>query len=213
VDVNEKQVDEEIADLFQHTWTYPDLLRIHTRAVRLADLLFGATSEEVSGLRSLRSLYELPAQDQATGEKAQNEWRDAIHGFLTDFRNAIKRGVLTRMRVSIQGEVLGDFLALAKRFRDEKHLDVAGVLVAAGLEDGMKRCARNAGIVLPDKADLSTAANALISKRVIDGAEKSMVQGLLKFRNDALHANWSGITDTSLQSAIGFLEGFLQKHF
>jgi hypothetical protein len=209
--MNQAKIVEEIAYLSTlMTHNYPELLRLSTRAVRVARQLFGDQSEEVKVLNSLRDHYEMQIQQSPELEK---DWREAMWGFLRDFQQAIDNGLLGTLRVAIQGEVLGDFLMLSKQFRDDGQFAVSAVLAAAGLEDAMKRCARNAGITLPDKADLSTAANALITKRLIEGAEKAMVHGLFPFRNNALHADFAKITEPSLQSAIGFLEGFLQKHF
>ena len=74
-----------------------------------------------------------------------------------------------------QGKVLTAFLDLGKQFLAENRLEVSAVIVAAGLEDAMKWCARNGSVTLPTKADLSTVTNALIRHGIIDGAKKAMV--------------------------------------
>ena len=45
------------------------------------------------------------------------------------------------------------------------------------------------------------------------GAALSTASGYLKFRNDALHADWSKIDAATVQSCLAFVEGLLLQHF
>ena len=55
--------------------------------------------------------------------------------------------------------------------------------------------------------------NALKSKGLVAGAQKSLLDAMPKVRNHALHANWDKISETEVSSVIGFVEQFLLSKF
>jgi hypothetical protein len=48
---------------------------------------------------------------------------------------------------------------------------------------------------------------------VLVGASVSSAVGYLKFRNDALHADWSAVQAATISSCLAFVEGLLLEHF
>jgi len=55
--------------------------------------------------------------------------------------------------------------------------------------------------------------NALKSKGLVSGAQKSLLDTMPKIRDYAMHANWDKITAEDVSSVIGFVEQFLLSHF
>ena len=86
------------------------------------------------------------------------------------------------------------------------------MLVSAALEDALKRFALQNGLDVAD-ADMVKVINALKSKGLLKDPQASIVQGYAQFRNKAFHANWDKIEKESVNSAIGFTETFILKHF
>lgn len=113
---------------------------------------------------------------------------------------------------SISGEILGDFILLAKQALSDGHKDVAAVLASAALEDALKRYAKRNGLKVED-AVMSKVISALKSKRLVSGARTSMLDVMPKLRNHALHAEWDKITEPDVNSIIGFVEQFLLTEF
>ena len=95
----------------------------------------------------------------------------------------------------------------------EEQKDVAAVLVAAALEDSLKRCARLNGLEISERASLTQVINTLKSDGLKVGGQKGVVNAPPDFRNAALHANWSEIAETDVASVIGFVEQFLVRNF
>ena len=119
------------------------------------------------------------------------------------------------MRAS--GEVLGDFLGLAKAALDDGGDDqknVAAVLVAASFEDTIRRLAA-AKTAVSDRPRLEDVVRILKLKvnEVLVGASVATAVGYVKFRNDALHADWKNIQPAAVTSCMAFVEGLLQQHF
>ena len=50
-------------------------------------------------------------------------------------------------------------------------------------------------------------------KSVLVGPSVSTASGYLKFRNDALHADWKHIRPEVTGSCLAFVEGLLLQHF
>jgi hypothetical protein len=88
----------------------------------------------------------------------------------------------------LSGEILGDFVGLAQRSLQEGYKDVAAVLACAALEDALKRYASLNGLEVGDK-DMQEVVNALKSKGLVGGAQKTLLDAMPKLRDYAMHAN------------------------
>jgi hypothetical protein len=61
--------------------------------------------------------------------------------------------------------------------------------------------------------DLSNVVDALKKAGVLQAPQLGIALSYLKFRNDALHADWQTIDRASVNSVLGFVEQLLIKHF
>ena len=135
-----------------------------------------------------------------------------LHGFLRNLALDIRGGRIANIQSEARGEVLGDFLVLARKALDEEQKNVAAVLACAALEDALKRCASEQGLDVHDQ-DMSAVVNALKSKKVIRGAQGQVLRGYVRIRNKAFHAEWDAIDVPSVDSIIAFTETFLVQQF
>ena len=140
---------------------------------------------------------------------------DTIQIFQEIFKSAkedFESGCVFNVDLRVSGEVFGDFIVLAKQSLAEGHKDVAAVLAAAALEDSLKRYARVNKLNIDDKS-MKEVANALKSKGLVGGAQKSLLDAMPRIRNYAMHAEWDKISEPDVNSIIGFVEEFLSKKF
>lgn len=121
-------------------------------------------------------------------------------------------GYVFSVEASLSGEILGDFVAMAKLALSEGHKDVAAVLACAALEDTLKRYGRLNGLDVDDK-DMSEVINALKSKELVSGVLKSPLSSMLKIRNYAMHAEFDKIPPDDVHSVIGYVGVFLLTKF
>lgn len=121
-------------------------------------------------------------------------------------------GYLFTVQASISGEIFADFVGLAKAALRENSKDVAAVLACAALEDALKRYADSQGLIVGDKV-MQEVVNALKTKGLVTGAQKSLLDTMPKIRDYAMHANWDKISPQDVGSVIGFVEQFLLSHF
>lgn len=178
-------------------------------AVNVLQSLYGPSSPQIKELSELK---------KAAGRMDYNEmykliyFADSLRGCLANAKEEIENDLIESIESQISGEIIGDFLALAKSELKAGFKDVAAVLACAALEDAMKRKATMLGLSVHNKT-LDTVVNALKSKSVLKGAQASIVSSYTKLRNASMHADWSKIDNADVSSLIGFLEPFLIQNF
>jgi hypothetical protein len=127
----------------------------------------------------------------------------------------LEGGLILRLRVALAGEVLSDLIRLAKAVLEERTAtsqNVGAVLVAAAYEALIRRMSEEfAGVV--DRPKLEEVIGRLKDAGILQGAQVGIAQSYLKFRNDALHADWKNIDRTQAESCLAFIESLLSKHF
>ena len=60
---------------------------------------------------------------------------------------------------------------------------------------------------------MQEVVNALKSKDLVAGAQKSLLDSMPKTRDAAMHAEWSKLTPQEVGGVIGFVEQFLLSNF
>ncbi len=137
---------------------------------------------------------------------------DRLHGVFLSAKEDFEGGYVFNIDLQVSGEVFGDFVVMAKEALAENHVDVAAVLACAALEDALKRFAAVNALQVSEK-NMTEVINALKSKGLVSGAQKSLLAVMPKIRDYALHADWEKITAPDISSVIGFVEQFLLSHF
>ena len=135
-----------------------------------------------------------------------------LFGIFQAAREAYDNDLLFDLEIQTAADVFGSFATAAKQALKENNKDVAAVIASAALEDVLKRYAVRNGLDVGDKS-MSSVINALKSKGLVFGAQKSLLDGMLKTRNSAMHAKWDEITVPEVSSLIGFVEQFLLTNF
>jgi hypothetical protein len=141
--------------------------------------------------------------------------RSIAVGALRNLKGEVETGLIGNLRLKITGEVLGDFLLLAKSSLDEGTEDgknVSAVLTAAAFEDLIRRMG-TAFCGIHTRDELHKIVVALKTKGVLVGAQFGTVQAQLQFRNDALHADWKKIDAIGVKTVMLLVQELLLKHF
>jgi hypothetical protein len=137
---------------------------------------------------------------------------DALRGIFRSAKADYLGGYAFSMQAVISGEIYGDFVLLAKGALSAGVKDVAAVLACAALEDALKRFALMNGLDVSEKV-MQQVVNALKSKGLVGGAQKTLLDTMPKIRDYAMHANWGKITPQDVGSVLGFVEQFLLTKF
>lgn len=143
---------------------------------------------------------------------AVSEYVKRLQGLFKSAKEDFEGGYVFNVDLRVSGEVFGDFIVLAKQSLAEGHKDMAAVLASAALEDSLKRYATANGLNVDD-GSMMAVINALKSKSLVSGAEKTLLNAMPKIRNYAMHADWEKISEPDVNSVIGFVEQFLLTKF
>ncbi len=142
-------------------------------------------------------------------------WESKLNTFRGIFLGAksdVDGGHLFSLETSLSGEIFGDFVATAKAALAEGQHTVATVLACAALEDALKRFAQLNDLSV-DGQTMEEVVNALKSKGLVSGPQKTLLAAMPKIRNQAMHAEWAKLTPQDAGSVIGYVEQFLLSHF
>lgn len=174
------------------------------RALNLLQGVFGEKSPQVTRFKT-----EL---DHIQNNYVTERKLDATRGIFLGAKSDFDGGYLFNVEVALTGEVFGDFVTAAKAALSEGHHTVAAVLASAALEDALKRFATVNSLDVAGKS-MQEVVNALKSKGLVSGAQKTLLDSMPKMRDYAMHAEWNNIGPQDAGSVIGFVEQFLLTNF
>jgi hypothetical protein len=189
-----------------------DAPQLSHACVSLLSLVYGPKSPQVEHFNT--SFAAIHKGGGNSGWQSQ-QVSQAAQGTLKNLKREIESGLTGSLQHQITGEVLTDFIQLARSVLNKQGdgaKNVAAVLTAAAFEDTIRRMGETfAGVIGQD--DLSDVLNKLKDAGVIQSPQVGIAQSYLSFRNHALHANWDKIERESIHSVLGFVEQLLLKHF
>lgn len=193
--------------------TYTAAVQKYQSTLTLVTTLYGTASHQAKTLLSADA--EARKYVGAHDENFPRVALPVITGTLRAMRADVEAGIVGNITQRAAGEVLGDMLGLAKealRRGTDPTKNVAAVLTAAAYEDTIRQMG-SALANVRGRPDLAVIITALKEAGVLVGAALTTGQSYLKFRNDALHADWANVDRVVVGSCMAFVEGLLLKHF
>jgi hypothetical protein len=172
-------------------------------------LLYGDPSPQIAAFQDrLRPVHgrwdNEPAQ---LDERLASEIVPILDAALADFES----GLTGSVRAQAKGEVLGDFIALAREALAtgtggaER---VAAVLGASALEETLKQLGSENGLDVQTR-DFRGVIQKLKDSGILSGAQPSVAMGYSIFRDRAFHGQFEQIDRATTESALAFTEGLL----
>jgi hypothetical protein len=177
-------------------------------------LIYGANCRQLSTLQRTLDLATVSLGAQFLENKVGHSAL-ILRGALKNVKAEIEAGLIGSFRQQVAGDVLSDFIKLARTALDRNGDDaknVAAVLAAAAFEDSIRRMGVTLAKLRGDE-ELQDILIELKNAGVMQSPQIGIAQSYLSFRNHALHANWNKIQRESVQSALGFTEQLLLRHF
>lgn len=179
-------------------------------ALSVMSALHGNDSVQV---KSLTKQHEQLVQSR--GVHADMDISILAVGTIKNLKAEVDAGFVGSLQQTITGEVISDFVGLARHIIDQDQTEagknVAAVLGAAAFEDTLRRLAAKHSI--PHFEKLADVLNELKTVGILQGSQVGIANGYLNFRNSALHAQWDRIDMSGVGSILGFVEKLLLTHF
>lgn len=183
--------------------------QLYMGCVTIISQLYGVTSVQMQALKDEKErLMGITGNEYTKHALLTKE----LHGLLSTVIAEIEAGLVESVEAEARGEIYADFIGLAKQALDQSSKDVAAVLASAALEDALKRFADSQGFDPSDK-DMSEVISLLKGNQLLQKTEAKVVQSYVTLRNKALHAEWDKINSPEVSSLIGYVEGFVLRHF
>lgn len=190
--------------------SHQNVMHQFSSTLTLASLVYGPSSVQAALLVST---------DKAARAERMNAYGTSLRllpaarGLLETMKSDVEAGLVGSLEQQGAGMVLADMLTMAKdALVDPGGLNVAAVLAAASYEDTIRRMGESLAEVV-GRPQLSSVLDELKRANVLVGAAFTTAQGYLKFRNDALHADWQHLNAAVVGSCIAFVERLVMEHF
>src|ERR1019366_2668904 len=199
-----KRGDEVVSNGSQ--WNYSEGLQFATSMI---SAFYGPESAQMTTFRSTTEGIQ-----RQGGFNVPINLNMHANATIRNIQSEIKAGLIKSVRALLTGEIVAEFLALAKELlteNSEAATNVGSVLVAAAFEDLIRRMGAEFARVV-DRPKLEQVIGILKQQEVLKGGEVTTALAYLKFRNDSLHADWRNVTLSQVQSCLAFTETLLLKH-
>lgn len=213
--MDEESIKKRVAQLLDGAPTNTDrgfIQKLHslvTGAITVTNAVYGPNSLQVKHLLKSADVASKPGSMAPLWQSCCG-----IVGVLQGLQADIESGVVGSLRGKLSGEILADMLSLARTILDETGdgaKNVGGVLVAAAYEDAMRKIADvHCGVTDPIK--LQDILLVLKEKGVLEATPFTFAQGLLSFRNSALHAKWEKFDRSTVEGALSFVREIVLKY-
>lgn len=193
---------------------YEVTIEMFQSAVTIAQRLYGSVPESPQVQTIMKAAQQARAQQYNPAISFGSFVRPAVMGSLRAMKADIESGLVGTIERRATGQVLADLVATAKEAivgGSPDMRNVAAVLTAAAFEDTIRRMGTSLANV-QGRPKLSEVLDALRQAGVLVAAPATTAQGYLKFRNDALHADWGQMNDAVVQSCLAFTEGLILQH-
>jgi hypothetical protein len=202
-----KRIDELLATRPTNNFDGTAVSKVYLGTLSLATSLYGLNSPQVQSIEKRNADFS-----KAVPDRREQYLINELYGMLRNIREEIQSGLITSLQAEAKGEVLADFVVMAKRALENDSKDVAAVLACAALEDTLKRYAELEGLNVYDK-EMSDVIGALKSKGLIKGPRGKILESFTTVRNKAFHAQWDRIDTAEVHSIIAFVQEFLVSEF
>lgn len=180
----------------------------------LLELVYGNPSLQVEQFMK-RSWLGGSTEDKRGEMIYQHRVAQDIEQVLASALADLESGITSSIGIRAKGEILGDFIALARQAlqeRDSAADRVAAVLTAAALEETLKQLGEAKGVDVY-KRDMNGVIQKLKDAGVLSGSQPGVARGYVNFRDAAFHGQFDQIERASTESALTFVEGILLEEF
>lgn len=202
------KISGDLIKLIEGNQDVATLSQASAQLITLLQNLYGESNIRINALLKYKSERFDPTPWYDT---TINYFRAYLLGLAKGIKIDIENDLILNLEKQIIGEIVADFIVLAKKSSEEDIKDVAAVLGSAALEDSLKRYAELNGLIVDNK-DMSEVINALKSKGLLKGPQATVVTSYVATRNKAFHAEFEKIEMPEVKSLIAFTEEFILKN-
>lgn len=139
---------------------------------------------------------------------------DALQGqsILKAAKEDIEGGYLKRLEDLVAADIFTDFLEMGEYLLEEGYKDPAASLIGAVLEDGLRKIAKNNGITLKSKENISSLNQKVADAKIYNRLVQKQVEVWNEIRDNADHARFSEYNADSVRRMCSDVRRFLGEY-
>ncbi|MBA7665906.1 hypothetical protein ES703_73980 [subsurface metagenome] len=143
-----------------------------------------------------------------------SRYPDALRGqsILKAVKEDIEGGYLIKLETLVSADVFSDFLEMAEYLLEQGYKDPAASLIGAVLEDGLRRIAKNNGITIRGRENISSLNQKIADAQIYNRIIQRRVQVWNEIRDNADHGNFSGYTSDLVNEMLNGVRNFLEQY-
>jgi len=141
-------------------------------------------------------------------------YNDALQGqsILKAAKEDIEGGYLKKLEDLVAADIFTDFLEMAEYLLEQGYKDPAASLIGAVLEDGLRKIAKNNGITLKSKENISSLNQKIADAKIYNRLVQKQVEVWNEIRDNADHAKFSEHNADSVQKMCSDVRQFLGEY-
>jgi hypothetical protein len=136
---------------------------------------------------------------------------DAFQGqsILKAAKEDIEGGYLKKLEDLVAADIFTDFLEMAEYLLEQGYKDPAASLIGAVLEDGLRKIAKNNGITLKSRENISSLNHKIADAQIYNRLVHKQVEVWNEIRDNADHGKFSEYNADSVQAMCSGVRSFL----
>lgn len=140
-----------------------------------------------------------------------SSYDDALQGqsILKAAKEDIEGGYLRKLEDLVAADIFTDFLEMAEYLLEQGYKDPAASLIGAVLEDGLRKIAKNNGITLKSKENISSLNRKIADAKIYNRLVQKQIELWNEIRDNADHGKFSEYNVDSVKEMCSGVRSFL----
>jgi len=141
-------------------------------------------------------------------------YNDALQGqaILKAAKEDIEGGYLKKVEDLVAADIFTDFLEMAEYLLEQGYKDPAASLIGAVLEDGLRKIAKNSGITLKSKENISSLNHKIADAKIYNRLVQKNIAVWNEIRDKADHGEFLEYDADSVKDMCTGVRDFLGKY-
>ena len=124
----------------------------------------------------------------------------------------IEGGYLKKLEDLVAADIFTDFLEMTEYLLEQGYKDPAASLIGAVLEDGLRKIAKNSGITLKSKENISSLNHKIAGAQIYKRLAQKQIEVWNEIRDNADHGKFSEYNADSVKDMCSGVRDFLEKY-
>lgn len=156
------------------------------------------------------SIYFKEFQNHCTNPRYPKAFQG--QSILKAAKEDIEGGYLKNLETLVSADIFTDFLEMSEYLLEQGYKDPAASLIGAVLENGLRKIAKNKGIKLKSRENISSLNNKLADAQIYNRLTQKMIKVWNEIRDNADHGIFSEYDSDKVKDMLKGVRKFLEQY-